>query len=258
MAGRQEIERIVCVEIVRAQIETLRRLSHGFVYPGLLTVLSDPRIAHVSGDGRLFVMHAGRLFDIIEADALRPGSANVGNLYSDRYFAMIRDRLRPGGLAITWAPTSRVERTFVAVFPYVASYGDFLLGSRDPIVIDREKIRTRLADPAVQAYYDNSGVDIGSLAPVKAIDQAPKMFDPSFDRSTIADINTVCFRVASSTFRARPVVERKSQAARADCSSFYLLAAIAVGRVLVPSTLTLMPLITRGARRMLELFSRPS
>jgi spermidine synthase len=192
MAGRQEIERIVCVEIVRAQIETLRRLSHGFVYPGLLTVLSDPRIAHVSGDGRLFVMHAGRLFDIIEADALRPGSANVGNLYSDRYFAMIRDRLRPGGLAITWAPTSRVERTFVAVFPYVASYGDFLLGSRDPIVIDRERIRTRLADPAVQAYYNNSGVDIGSLLG-PYIDQAPKMFDPSFDRSTIADINTDLF-----------------------------------------------------------------
>ncbi len=160
MAGRREIERIICVEIVRPQIETLRRLSQGSAYPGLLTVLSDPRIQHVNGDGRLYVMHAGQQFDIIEADALRPGSANVGNLYSDRYFAMLRDRLRPGGLAVTWAPTSRVERTFVAVFPYVASYGDFLLGSRDPIVIDRERIRTRLSDPAVQAYYDNAGVDI--------------------------------------------------------------------------------------------------
>jgi spermidine synthase len=192
MAGRQEIERIVCVEIVRAQIETLRRFSHGFAYPGLLTVLSDPRITHVNGDGRLYVLHAGRQFDIIEADALRPGSANVGNLYSDRYFAMIRDRLRPGGLAVTWAPTSRVVRTFVAVFPYVASYGDFLLGSRDPIVIDREKVRSRLSDPAVQAYYDNSGVDIGSLLG-PYIDQAPAMFDPSSDRSAIADINTDLF-----------------------------------------------------------------
>jgi spermidine synthase len=192
MAGRQEIERIVCVEIVRPQLETLRRFSHGFAYPGLLTVLSDPRIQHVSGDGRLYVMHAGRQFDIIEADALRPGSANVGNLYSDRYFAMIRDRLRPGGLAVTWAPTSRVERTFVAAFPYVASYGDFLLGSRDPIVIDRERIRARLSDPAVQAYYDNSGVDIQALlAPY--VDEAPAMFDPSSDRSTIVDINSDLF-----------------------------------------------------------------
>ena len=192
MAGRREIERIICVEIVRPQIETLRRLSHGFAYPGLLTVLSDPRIEHVNGDGRLYVMHAGRQFDIIEADALRPGSANVGNLYSDRYFAMIRDRLRPGGLAVTWAPTSRVERTFVAVFPYVASYGDILLGSRDPIVIDRERIRTRLSDPAVQAYYDSSGVDIEELlAPY--IDHPPAMFDPGSDRSTMVDINSDLF-----------------------------------------------------------------
>jgi len=44
----------------------------------------------------------------------------------------------------------------------------------------------------VQAYYDNSGVDIGSLLG-PYIDQAPKMFDPSFDRSTIADINTDLF-----------------------------------------------------------------
>ena len=192
MAGRQEIARIICVEIVRAQLETLRRFSHGFAYPGLLTVLSDPRIAHVNGDGRLYVVHAGRQFDIIEADALRPGSANVGNLYSDRYFAMIRDRLRPGGLAVTWAPTSRVERTFVAVFPYVASYGDILLGSRDPIVIDRERIRTRLSDPAVQAYYDNSDVDIQALL-ASYIDHAPAMFDPGSDRSTIVDINSDVF-----------------------------------------------------------------
>ena len=79
----------------------------------------------------------------------------------------------------------------MAVFPYVASYGDFLLGSRDPIVIDREKVRSRLSDPAVQAYYDNSGVDIASLLG-PYIEQAPAMFDPSSDRSTI-DMNTDLF-----------------------------------------------------------------
>jgi predicted membrane-bound spermidine synthase len=192
MAGRPEIERIVCVEIVGSQIETLRRLSRRFTYPGLLTVLSDRRIEHVNGDGRLYVMNAGRQFDIIEADALRPNSAYVGSLYSDAYFALLRDRLRPGGLAVTWAPTARVARTFVAVFPYVISYGDILVGSRDPIVIDRERIRTRLSDPAVQAYYVNSGVYIRELlAPY--IDDKPLMFDPNSDRTAIVDINSDLF-----------------------------------------------------------------
>ena len=192
MAGRQEIGRIVCLEIVGAQVATLRRLSSGFPYPGLLTVLSDPRIEHVQGDGRLYVMHAGRQFDIIEADALRPGSANVGNLYSDRYFAMIRDRLRPGGLAVTWAPTTRVERTFVSVFPHVVSYGSILLGSRDPIVIDPETIRRRLSDPRVRSHYDNSDVDIQAELGFY-IDQTPTIFDPSSDRSSIVDINSDLF-----------------------------------------------------------------
>ena len=137
-------------------------------------------------------MHAGRQFDIIEADALRPGSANVGNLYSDRYFAMIRDRLRPGGLAVTWAPTTRVERTFVSVFPHVVSYGSILLGSRDPIVIDPETIRRRLSDPRVRSHYDNSDVDIQAELGFY-IDQTPTIFDPSSDRSSIVDINSDLF-----------------------------------------------------------------
>ena len=65
-----------------------------------------------SGDGRLYLRRAGRKYDIIEADALRPTSAYSGNLYSDAYFRLLRDHLNPGGLAVTWAPTARVVRTF--------------------------------------------------------------------------------------------------------------------------------------------------
>lgn len=45
-------------------------------------LFSDPRIEHVAGDGRLFLRQAGRRFDIIEADALRPSSAYSASLYS--------------------------------------------------------------------------------------------------------------------------------------------------------------------------------
>ena len=41
-----------------------------------------PRIEHVTGDGRTYLMRSGRQFDIIEADALRPTSAFSGNVYS--------------------------------------------------------------------------------------------------------------------------------------------------------------------------------
>ena len=133
--------------------------------------------------------NAGAVYDVIEADALRPTSAYSGNLYSDAYFALLRDRLRPGGLAVSWSPTARVHNTFVKVFPHVLSYGDIVLGSNQPIVFDADTVRARVAQPGVQSYYRESGIDIdGLLAPY--LERTPRVFGPDHDRSTIVDINT--------------------------------------------------------------------
>lgn len=192
LAARREIGRIACVEIVRTQLDTLQLYQKRFPYPGLQTLFADARIEHITADGRLYVMHAGRQFDIIEADALRPRSAYAGNLYSDRYFEVLRDRLRPGGLAVTWAPTPRVLRTFVKVFPHVVAYDDILMGSRDPIAIDLPAIRTRAYDPVVRAYYANAGVDIVELLE-QYMGRPPEVFDQTYDRSTVGDVNTDLF-----------------------------------------------------------------
>jgi predicted membrane-bound spermidine synthase len=192
LAGRREIARITCIEIVRSQLDTLVRFGQLYGYPGLKRVLGDSRIEHVNGDGRLYAMRAGRQFDIIEADALRPGSAYAGNLYSDRYFMLLRDRLKPGGLAVTWAPTPRIRRTFLKVFPHVVVYGDILIGSGNPIDSNPDAIRARLSDPRVIDYYAGAAVDIRRLVE-GYIGQWPLKFDASHDRSTIVDINTDLF-----------------------------------------------------------------
>ena len=56
-------------------------------------------------DGRAFLMRQPAQYDVIEADALRPNSSLAGNLSSVEYFELLRDRLRPGGFAVTWSPT---------------------------------------------------------------------------------------------------------------------------------------------------------
>src|SRR6185503_838491 len=147
LAGRQELERITCVEIIRPQLATLGDLLERWRYPGLVEILNVPRIAHVYGDGRMHVRLAPQPYDIIEADALRPTSAYSGLLYSDAYFSLIRDRLAPGGLAVSWSPTARVHNTFVSVFPHVVSYGDIVIGSNQPIAFDADSVRRRLQDP---------------------------------------------------------------------------------------------------------------
>jgi hypothetical protein len=68
--------------------------------------------------------------------------------------------LKPGGFAVTWAPTDRVTRTFVQVFPHVVGFGSILVGSDRLIPLDRKTIETRLADPRIADYYAAAGVDI--------------------------------------------------------------------------------------------------
>jgi len=192
LAGRPELERIACIEIIRPQLDTLKRLVERWRYPGLVSILTDRRIDHIYGDGRLHVMHAPHRYDIIEADALRPTSAYSGMLYSDAYFTLIRNRLTPGGLAVTWSPTARVHNTFVSVFPHVLSYGDIVIGSNQPIEFDAAAIRRRLDDPRVSAYYGGAVVDIVALL-TPYLDRAPRVYGLGDDRSHLTDINTDLF-----------------------------------------------------------------
>jgi predicted membrane-bound spermidine synthase len=152
------------------------------------TVLHDPRVEHVFGDGRLLLRTTSERFDIIEADALRPNSAYSGNLYSIEYFRLIHDRLMPGGFAVTWVPTERVGRTFLRVFEHAVSFGSVLIGSNAPIPFDRATVARRLADPAVQQHYGAAGVDIEKL--LRDLLASARVFGPDPARLSVVDVNT--------------------------------------------------------------------
>jgi spermidine synthase len=98
-------------------------------------------------DGRHALARGEERYDVIEADALWPYAAYSGNLYSVEFFRECAGRLKPGGLMCTWAPTSRVVASFRAAFPHVAGPGTraFLLGSNEPIPIELDAWRARLA-----------------------------------------------------------------------------------------------------------------
>ena len=192
IAGRKEIQRITCIEIVKPQLPTLARLQRDEPYAGLQAILDDRRIEQVYGDGRLQLMRSTRAYDVIEADALWPTSAYAGNLYSLGYFTLVRNRLKPRGLAVSWAPTVRVRNTFVIVFPHVLDYGDIVIGSKDAIVVDAAAIRARVSAPDVRRRYAESGVDIVALLS-PYLDRQPRVFGPADDRSRLLDVNTDLF-----------------------------------------------------------------
>ena len=191
-AGRPDTTRVICIEIIGSQLVTLRALAERDPYPGLRGLLSDPRLEHVSGDGRAYLLRSTQKFDVIEADALRPTSAYSGNLYSDAYFTLVKSRLKPGGVAATWAPTRRIHDTFISVFPYVVSLPGIMLGSNEPLAVDRAGMEARLADPRVRDHYARAGIDIVQLMQAYLPDM-PVRFGPDFDRSTLGELNTDLF-----------------------------------------------------------------
>jgi hypothetical protein len=192
-AGRPETERVDALEIVGSQIPLLHAHARATRDPGLVALLADGRIDVRVTDGRTHLMRSSERYDVIEADALRPTSAYAGNLYSREYFDLLRRRLAPGGLAVTWAPTPRVRATFLSVFPHVVAVGDTLLGSDAPIAFDPEAIRERLRHPAFQAHFARAGVDISALVETELSERTVERYGPEAPRPTDADLNTDLF-----------------------------------------------------------------
>jgi spermidine synthase len=189
--GRGETRSITSIEIIGPELETLRQLHARRPYGGLASIFDDARIRHVFTDGRSMILRGEARYDVIEADAVIPVSAYSGNLYSEEYFALLKRRLKPGGYAVTWSPTPRTRSSFVRVFPHVAGFESFLIGSESPIVFDQQEALARLDRPEVRARYALAGIDAHAM--MERLLTAYRPAPPGFDRSLLGDTNSDLF-----------------------------------------------------------------
>ncbi|GEP44687.1 spermidine synthase [Brevifollis gellanilyticus] len=191
VAPRYQTEEVICVEIIGGQIEALREHHARHPSPSIKALLGEKRIRHVRGDGRRFLMMSDERFDIIEADALRPNGAGSGILYSQEYFQLMLKRLKPGGYAVTWVPTSRVRNTFLRVFPHVLDLGHIIIGSPDRIDVSASDLRRRLGHLEVRQHFRLADVPIQELlAPYLNANFRTHIIGPETSRSQFTDINT--------------------------------------------------------------------
>jgi spermidine synthase len=156
-------EHILAVEIIGPEVDVLRQYDHA-PSPVLEQFFSDPRFEIVVGDGRRELFLSDTLYDIIEADAIRPTSSHSGLLYSREYFQAAREHLAEGGIMAQWGATYRVGQTFKEVFPYVVDTGKVLLGSDSIIYYDPEVVWNRIqTEPEINAYITATGVDLTKI-----------------------------------------------------------------------------------------------
>jgi len=144
-------------------------------------VVDRPNVDIRVDDGRNHLLLTDERYDIITADVIPPTHAGAGKLWSVEYWELARDALADGGIMVQWAPQSSsrsyelIVRSFLSVFPHVTAWagGSMLVGSNQPIRIDRSAFEERLADPGWQPVLAEVGVvDWGSFASLFTADDA--------------------------------------------------------------------------------------
>jgi spermidine synthase len=153
-ACRDETEEITVFEICTAEALLLPHYKRLGNWRDVNTFLDDQRVKIDGRDARFALMTEERQYDLIEADAIRSNGAFAGYLYSVEFFQLCSTRLKTGGLMCTWAPTPGTILTFTTAFPYVLQLdgGYILVGSNQPITLDREAWAAKFDSPRLSTY----------------------------------------------------------------------------------------------------------
>jgi spermidine synthase len=136
------------------------------------SVLNDPRVRLVFGDGRNRLRASAAAYDVVISDPSDIWVAGVGSLFTLEFYEAVRARLRPGGVMVQWIHTHTVSprdlalllRTFSAVFPetelWTSAYGDLIiLGTVEPMPWDYRHIGAQLAGtPGVRDDLQSIGI----------------------------------------------------------------------------------------------------
>jgi spermidine synthase len=165
--ARYPIERLDVVEIEPAVVEASRffRQLHG-------GVLEDPRVRTVIADGRNFLLTTRERYDVIISEPSNPWMSGLASMFSEEFFRLARERLRPGGIMLQWIQAYNIRpedfrmvvNTFRSAFPAASIWnpvrGDFLLvGRRESSPIDLDQLRARFdGNPRVRRDLERIGV----------------------------------------------------------------------------------------------------
>ncbi len=134
-------------------------------------LLTRPNVHVRVDDGRNHLLLTRRNYDVVTADVILPIYAGSGNLYSAEYFRLLRQALKPGGIAVQWVAGTDAEykliaRTFLSVFPQTTVWtdGTLLVGSLEPLQIRQADFERKLQAPGrAQGAQDLGATSFDSL-----------------------------------------------------------------------------------------------
>ncbi len=133
------------------------------------SALKNPKVELVFDDARHFLATTREKFDIITSDPIHPWVRGNSILFSREYYAIVKEHLKPGGLASQWVPlyeTSELAiqiqaKTFMSAFADGVvwntmtnnrGYDVVFVGATQPLQIDVQNVQARIeGSPALAA-----------------------------------------------------------------------------------------------------------
>jgi spermidine synthase len=125
-------------------------------------VVRSPRARIFIEDGRTFLKARDETYDVITVDPIHPYVAGASTLYTADYFAAVRERLRPGGIASHWLPlyqlgwddVAGVLKSFQQAFPDAMVYSTdrdaILIGNAGTELPTAARVAKRFSAPGVR------------------------------------------------------------------------------------------------------------
>jgi hypothetical protein len=140
------------------------RDQFGYFHADAAAVLARPGNLVVIDDGRRFLQRSRDSFDVITLDPPPPVEAAASSLlYSGEFYALVKQRLAPGGILQQWVPggdpstVKAMVRSLRDAFPYVRVFGSIegwgfhFLASMQPLPKESAQTLVARMPPAARA-----------------------------------------------------------------------------------------------------------
>jgi len=148
LASNPNVDDITVVEINPGYLPLIRE------HAAVASLLNNPKVHIVIDDGRRWLLaHPDRKFDFILMNTTYHFRANISNLLSSEFLALVRTHLKPGGIEYYNTTGSKeAQATGAAEFPYALRIFNFIAVSDGPIRLDKDRWRVALASYQIDGH----------------------------------------------------------------------------------------------------------
>ena len=154
-------------------------LADSYTGAGYSNPLRDPRVTTFVQDGRFFLQACPASYDIITGEPPPLKTAGAVNLYTEQFFALMKGRLKDGGIASFWLPiyqvtvdeTKAILRAFHNVFPNASLWATsdmewVMIGMKPPVRKPDEELTRRLfTDSGSGSDLARTGIEVPEQIP---------------------------------------------------------------------------------------------